>query len=36
MNKLSEKELAELHEVGQAAVARAKKWIEASKKYPID
>ena len=36
MKPLNEQELAELREVGQLAVKRAQKWIEASKKYPVD
>ncbi|MCI6584397.1 MAG: bifunctional proline dehydrogenase/L-glutamate gamma-semialdehyde dehydrogenase [Mobiluncus sp.] len=36
MNTLNEQELAELREVGELAIERAKKWVEESKKYPID
>lgn len=36
MQSLNKTELAELQEVGELAVQRAKKWVEESKKYPID
>lgn len=36
MKPLNEDELAELREVAQLAVKRAEKWIEESKKYPVD